>query len=465
MTAAGRDGSGRTADDSGFARALAGLADRVPTRMVPDLDRITELVDLLGSPQRAFPSIHITGTNGKTSTARMADALLRAFGLRPGRYTSPHLESWTERITVDGRPVSEAAFAAAYDEVAPLADLVDTRHPDRVTTFEMLTAMAFAAFADAPVDVGVIEVGMGGTWDATNLLSAPVAVVTPVALDHRELGSTVAEVAGEKAGIVHPGATLVLAQQRLEAAEVLLRRAAEVGATVAREGLEYGVLSRSIAVGGQLVTLQGLRGVYEDVFLPLHGAHQAANAATALAAVEAFLGGGAVPDADRPGGSDSRLDVDAVREGFASADSPGRLELVRSSPSVLLDGAHNPAGTQALAAALQEAFDFRRLVGVVGVLADKDVAGMLEALEPVLDVVVLTESGSARALPVDDLAAVAVEVFGEDRVEVAPRLDEALDAGIRLAEEDAETLAGVGVLVTGSLVTVGEARTLLRRRR
>jgi dihydrofolate synthase/folylpolyglutamate synthase len=465
VTAPGRGGTpGPASEDSAFARALAGLADRVPTRMVPDIDRIHELVDLLGSPQRAFPSIHITGTNGKTSTARMADALLRGFGLRPGRYTSPHLESWTERITIDGKPVPEATFGAVYDEVSPLADLVDTRHPDRVTTFELLTAMAFAAFADAPVDVGVVEVGMGGTWDATNVLHAPVAVVTPVALDHRELGATVAEVAGEKAGIVHPGATLVLAQQRLEAAEVLLRRAAEVGATVAREGLEYGVLSRSVAVGGQMVTLQGLRGVYSDVFLPLHGAHQAANAASALAAVEAFLGGGVVLDGDRPGGSDQPLDLEAVREGFASADSPGRLEVVRRSPTLLLDGAHNPAGAEALAAALHEAFDFRHLVGVVAVLGDKDVTGMLEALEPVLDAVVVTQSSSARALPADDLAALAVEVFGEDRVEVAPRLDDALDAGIRLAEEDAEELSGVGVLVTGSIVTVGEARTLLRRR-
>ena len=449
--------------DEAMARALAGLSDRVPSRMVPDLARITELVDLLGSPQRSFPSIHLTGTNGKTSTARMADALLRGFGLRPGRYTSPHLESWTERITIDGKPIPDAMFAGVYDEVAPLAALVDARHSDRVTTFELLTAMAFAAFADAPVDVGVIEVGMGGRWDATNLLDAAVSVVTPVALDHRELGSTVAEVAAEKAGIIAPGSTLVVAHQTLDAAEVLLRRAAEVGATVAREGLEYGVLSRSVAVGGQVLTLQGLRGVYDGIFLPLHGAHQAANAAAALAAVEAFLGSAADLDGTLPSVAPS-LDVEAVREGFASADSPGRLEVVRRSPTVLVDGAHNPAGARALADALREAFDFRRLVGVVGVLGDKDVEGILAALEPVLDVVVVTESSSARALPADDLASVAVEVFGEDRVEVAPRLDDALDAGIRLAEEDVTELTGVGVLVTGSIVTVGEARSMLRRR-
>jgi dihydrofolate synthase / folylpolyglutamate synthase len=447
-------GPSEASGDEALGRALAGLADRVPTRMVPDLERISDLVDLLGSPQRSFPSLHVTGTNGKTSTARMIDALLRAFGLRPGRYTSPHLESVTERISVDGAPIPDAAFAAVYDEVAPLAELVDTRHPDRVTTFELLTAMAFAAFADAPVDVGVVEVGMGGRWDATNLLDAPVAVVMPVALDHRELGDTLAEVAAEKAGIVAEGATLILAAQPLEAAEVLLHRAVEVGATVAREGLEYGVMSRAVAVGGQLVTLQGLRGVYEDVFLPLHGAHQATNAASALAAVEAFLGGGA--------GADGPLDRDAVREGFAAVESPGRLETVRTSPTVLLDAAHNPAGMRALVAALHEAFDLRRLVGVVGILGDKDVDGMLDALEPVLDAVVVTTSGSPRAMDVDELAARAVEVFGEDRVVVEPLLSSAIDAALALAEEDSETPAGTGVLVTGSIVTVGEARGLLR---
>jgi dihydrofolate synthase/folylpolyglutamate synthase len=300
--------------------------------------------------------------------------------------------------------------------------------------------------------VGVIEVGMGGTWDATNVVDAEVAVVTPVSLDHRELGDTLEAVATEKADIIRPGSLVVLGQQQLAAAEVLLRRCADVGATVAREGLEFGVLAREVAVGGQQLTLKGLGGVYDDLFLPLHGAHQAHNAACALAAVEAFLGGGA-----------DRLDVEAVRAGFAEADSPGRLEVIRRSPTVLLDGAHNVAGAQALVAALSDAFTFDTLVGVVGVLADKDVTGILGALEPALHSVVVTQSGSPRAMPADDLAAVAVDVFGADRVEVAPRLDDAIEAAVRLVEDEAE-LGGGGVLVTGSLVTVGEARHLLGRR-
>ncbi len=440
-----------TDDDAGLARVEKALAGRFPHRMIPDLERMRDLVDLLGQPQRAYPSIHLTGTNGKTSTARMADSLLRAFGIRPGRYTSPHLESVTERISLNGRPAPADIFTRAYDDVIAYAELVDGRHPEKVTFFELLTAMAFSAFADAPVDVAVVEVGMGGTWDATNVLDAAVAVVTPISIDHPELGDTPEAVAAEKAGIIHPGALAVLAQQPLPAAEVLLRRCAEVGATVVREGLEFGVLGRTVAVGGQMVTVRGLGGVYEDLFLPLHGQHQAHNAACALVAVESFLGGGR-----------ELLDIDAVRAGFAQADSPGRIEVVRRSPTVMLDGAHNLAGAQALVEAVDEAFDFDRLVGIVGILADKDAAGILAALEPVLHAVVVTQSGSSRAMPVDDLAAVAVDVFGPDRVEVAARLDDALDAGVRLAEQDGD-LGGAGVLVTGSLVTVGEARHLLRR--
>jgi dihydrofolate synthase/folylpolyglutamate synthase len=433
--------------------AEAQLLARLPQRMVPDLDRITDLVDLLGSPQRAYPSIHVTGTNGKTSTVRMIDALLRAFGLRTGRTTSPHLESMRERIALDGEPLSPERFAEVYAEVAPFAELVDARHPDRVTFHEMLTAMAYAAFADAPVDVAVVEVGMGGTWDATNVIDGQVAVVTPIALDHTEwLGDTIAAIAGEKSGIVKPGATFVMAQQPLEAATVLLERAVEVGATVAREGIEYGVLDRRQAVGGQLLTLNGLGGIYDDVFIGPQGPHQASNAATALAAVEAFLGGGLK----------RQLDVETIRLGFAGADSPGRLEVVRRSPTILLDGAHNPAGAKALAAAITDSYDFARLVGVVAMLADKDVRAVLEELEPVLEAVVVTQNGSPRAMPAAELGELADDVFGSDRVEVRPRLDDAVETAVEIAE-DQLAYGGGGVLVFGSLVTVGEARTLLRR--
>lgn len=425
------------------------LARWPETRLEPSLDRIRALVDLLGSPQHSYPVIHVTGTNGKTSTARMVDALLRGLGLRTGRYTSPHLQSMTERIALDGEPVDAERFVAAYDEVAPYLALVDELQPVALSFFEVMTAMAFAAFADSPVGVAVVEVGMGGAWDATNVADGQVAVVTPVALDHTGyLGGSVADIAAEKAGIVKPGAFAVFAQQPVEAAEVLLRRSVQVEATVAREGMEFGVLHRAVALGGQVVELRGLAGGYDDVFLPLHGAHQAHNAACALAAVEAFTGGR------------EQLDASVVRTALAGVTSPGRLEVVRRSPTVVLDAAHNPAGAQASAEALTEAFTFSRLVGVVGVPADKDARGLLEAYEPILAEVVVTENSSPRALPADQLAKVAVEVFGADRVEVAPRLDDAIDAGVRLAEEEGN-LGGAGVLVTGSVVTVGEARGLL----
>jgi dihydrofolate synthase/folylpolyglutamate synthase len=451
------DNDGSAGAAAALARVEKALEARFPTRMVPDLDRITDLLDLLGSPQRSYPSIHITGTNGKTSTARMIDALLRGFGVRTGRYTSPHLQSVVERIALDGAPVSAERFAAAYDDVAPYVEFVDGRHPDRMTFFEVLTAMAFATFADAPVDVAVLEVGLGGRWDATNVVDAPVAVVTPIGLDHVGiLGDTVEAIAGEKAGIVAAGAMLVEAPQLPPAAAVLDARAAEVGATVLRAGIDFGVRTRSVAVGGQLVGLEGLGGTYDEVFLPLHGAHQAGNASCALAAVEAFFG-------LRGGAAEGRgpLDIEVVRSTFAGVTSPGRLEVVRRSPTLILDGAHNPAGAMALAAALNEAFTFDRLVAVVAVLDDKDVAGLLSALDPVVTSIVATTNGSPRALPADVLADVARDVLGDARVEVAARLDDAIEIAVTTAETGDGVLGSGAVLVTGSIVTVGEARRLV----
>jgi len=440
-------------EEDAFGRVEAALRTRWPeSKLEPSLDRIRALVDLLGDPQRAYPVIHVAGTNGKTSTARMIDALLRRFGLRVGRFTSPHLASVTERISLDGAPIDRARFVAAFDDVAPYLDLVDKEQPVPLSYFEVLTAMGFVAFADAPVDVAVVEVGMGGSWDSTNVADGRVAVVTPVALDHtRYLGSTVAAIAGEKAGIIKPGCIAVLARQTPDAAEVLLRRSAEMDATVAREGQEFGVLRRAVAVGGQQLVLQGLGGVYDELFLPLYGAHQAQNAACALAAVEAFFGAGAV----------GSLDLETVRSAFAGVTSPGRLEPVRSAPTVLVDAAHNTHGMAATVAALAESFQFRRLIGVVAVLVDKDVRGMLDALQPALDEIVVTQNSSHRRLPADDLAALAVEIFGADRVTVEPRLDDAIETAVRLAEEGEDQLGGSGVLITGSVVTAGEARTLL----
>lgn len=425
------------------------------TKLEPSVSRIAALMDVLGEPQRSYPSIHITGTNGKTSTARMIEALLGAFELRTGRYTSPHVQSITERISLDGAPIAPERFIETYQDIKPYVEMVDASQEYRLSFFEVLTGMAYAAFADAPADVAVVEVGMGGSWDATNVIDGDVAVVTPIDLDHTDrLGETHSEIATEKAGIIKQGATVIMAQQPVDAAQVLLKKAVEVDATVAREGLEFGVVERQVAVGGQLVTLRGLGGEYPEVYLPLHGAHQAHNAAVALAAVEAFFGVGA-QRADA-------LDLDTVRKAFAAVASPGRLEVVRRSPTVVLDAAHNPAGARAAAEAIGEAFQFSRLIGVVGASGDKNVRGLLEAFEPVFAEVVVTQNSSHRAMDADELAGIAVEVFGEERVQVEPRLPDALEAAITLAEEEGE-FAGGGVLVTGSVITVGEARLLLGR--
>jgi dihydrofolate synthase / folylpolyglutamate synthase len=439
------------------------------TRIEPSLTRISALMELLGSPQRGYPSIHVAGTNGKTSVARMIDALLTALHRRTGRTTSPHLQSAVERISIDGAPISPATYVDTYREIEPFVELVDTQSEaaggPRMSKFEVVTAMAFAAFADAPIDVAVVEVGLGGRWDATNVVNAPVAVITPVGMDHTDyLGDTLAEIAGEKAGIITrqqddlvPTDTVaVIARQAPEAMEALLAQAVRVEAAVAREDSEFAVLGRQVAIGGQLLELQGLGGVYSEIFLPLHGAHQAHNAVLALAAVEAFFGAGA----------DRQLDVDAVRAGFAAVTSPGRLERLRNAPTVFIDAAHNPAGAEALAETLRDEFDFRFLVGVVSVMADKDVAGILGALEPVLDQIVVTHNGSPRALEVEALALRAEELFGPERVSTAATLADAIETATAVVEEaggdagGAGGLSGSGIVVTGSVVTAGAARTL-----
>jgi dihydrofolate synthase / folylpolyglutamate synthase len=440
---------------SEYDEVNAALLGRGFTRMAFDLQKIRDLMDVLGSPQRAYPAIHLTGTNGKTSTARMIDSLLRAHGLHTGRYTSPHLETVRERISLDGEPISEERLVDIYREVEPLAELIDARVAEPLTYFDMTTAMAYAAFADAPVDVAVVEVGLGGEEDATNVIDAGVAVILPIGLDHTEwLGDTIEDIAWAKAGIIHKGATVISALQTEEAMRPLLERTAEMGATMAREGTEFGVIERFQAVGGQQLTLQGLGGVYDEIFLPLFGAHQAQNAVVALAAVEAFLGAG----------KDKQLEIELVREGFANVDSPGRLERVRSAPTILLDGAHNPHGMAATVSALEEDFAFRHLVAVVAVLGDKDVSGLLDLLEPVAARLVVTTNSSPRSMPLDELAQIAVDIFGEDRVTVAQTMPDAIEEAVVLAEEDTGgELSGVGVLITGSVITVADARKLLKR--
>jgi len=476
----GSTGGAPTPDEIAALLQVEHLLDqRWPeTKIEPSLSRITALMDLLGSPQCGYPSIHIAGTNGKTSVARMVDALLTALQRRTGRTTSPHLQSAVERIAIDGHPISPARYVDTYREIEPFVQIIDQQSQNGVfgeagpamSKFEVVTAMAFAAFADAPIEVAVVEVGLGGRWDATNVVNAPVAVITPIGIDHVEyLGGDIAGIAGEKAGIITRGSgptgaetdtVAVIGRQLPEAMEVLLAQTVRADAAVAREDSEFAVLGRQVAIGGQVLQLQGLGGVYSDLYLPLHGEHQAHNAALALAAVEAFFGAGA----------QRQLDVDAVRAGFAAASSPGRLERMRSAPTVFIDAAHNPAGAAALAQTLAEEFDFRFLVGVVSVLADKDVGGILAVLEPVLDRIVVTHNGSPRALDVESLALAAQQGFGPDRVITAENLPAAIDTAIALvddavtdAEVGSDAFSGTGIVITGSVVTAGAARTLFGR--
>jgi dihydrofolate synthase/folylpolyglutamate synthase len=440
-----------------LAEVEEALLSRWPeSRLDPTLDRIRDFTELLGEPQQAYDVVHLTGTNGKTSTARITETLLQALGLRTGRFTSPHLEDIRERIVVDGEPLDEIAFVRAFNDVAPYTHLVDAQHTHPLSFFETVVGMAYAAFADAPVDVAVVEVGMGGTWDATNVADGKVAVLTPVDVDHQNyLGDSAVAIAREKVGIVKPGAVVVSAEQSEEVAAIIDARAAEVGASVLRAGRDFGVRGRLAAVGGQQVTIEGLRATYEELFLPLYGAHQADNAALALAAVEALVAG-TEPLAD-----------EVVRDAFAAVTSPGRLEVVRRSPTIVLDAAHNPHGAAALVEALEDSFVFSPLVGVVGVMADKDYEGVLAAFEPVLAHVVCTRNSTARALPAETLAEVARGIYGSDRVSVAADLVDAIDQAAALAEAGGvfgEAIGSGGVLVTGSVITVGEARALLRSR-
>jgi dihydrofolate synthase/folylpolyglutamate synthase len=501
------------------------IAARRPEHAIdPSLDRIIALTSLLGDPQRAYPIVHITGTNGKTSTARMTETLLRVRGLRTGLFTSPHLVSMRERICIDGQPLAADRFIEVYRELEPYLKLVDEDQQVPLSFFEVLTAMGFAAFADAPVDVAVIEVGMGGTWDNTNVADGVVAIVTPISIDHAKyLGDTVAKIAADKAGIIKPGAVAVLGQQPVEAAAALIRRAVKVGASVAREGIEFGVLSRELAVGGQRLSLKGLLGEYHDLFLPLFGAHQAGNAACALAAVEAFSGASGSPDAlllgsdldadddsDGDDGADGddgidefadealapgngdgprpgpvrtgtvALDDDIVRTAFATVTSPGRLEIVRRSPVVVIDAAHNPAGMAVTMTAMAEAFGPAEIIAVIAAMADKDVAGILAELEPFVAGIVVTTNSSPRSMPAAELGRLAESLFGADRVHEAGRLDDAIELAVGLADEASDALggslaglvgdgatsplaaAGTVVLITGSVYTAGDARLLLR---
>ena len=419
-------------------------------KIEPTLDRILALVDALGSPHLTYPTIHIAGTNGKTSTARMVDQLLANLGYRVGRYTSPHLESFTERISIKGGSISEVEMIKTYEDINLYLDLIDSRQPHPISYFEALTAMAFVAFAEHPVDIAVIEAGMGGQWDATNVISSAVSVMTPIGFDHMEyLGNTLEEIAQTKAGIFKPESNVVLAAQSAQVAKLLLAQVAKVSAQPFRQGVEFALKNRALAVGGQLISIQGVQGDYDEIFLPLYGDHQGNNAAVALAAVEVFAG--------------VKLDTELVQDAFSKVSSPGRCEIVYKDPTVIIDAAHNPHGAGAIATTINTEFDFELVVGVISVLADKDVAGILKNLSAVLDYLVITENDSSRVMKPNLLAKLATEFFKEEQIEIIGDMNSAITYAIEKVALFNQVNEGVGaVVITGSVATAGMARSIVK---
>ncbi|MGL3199509.1 MULTISPECIES: glutamate ligase domain-containing protein [Curtobacterium] len=448
------DPSPADGDDDEVRRVQAALYARIGEQSPEHrLSATRRAVELLGDPHLSYPVIHITGTNGKTSTARMTESIVRAHGLRTGLMTSPHLVSIRERIVIDGEPIAADRFVENWDDIAPILDMTDQELTAKgelpLTFFEALTVLALACFAEAPVDVAVIEVGMGGEWDSTNVVQSQVAVFTPIAMDHaKQLGNTVAEIARTKSGIIKPSSAVVSSAQTPDALAELERAAELTESTLSVEGTGFRVTSDTPAVGGQLVSVQGLAGTYDDLFVPLFGAHQAHNAAVAIAAVESFLGRGS-----------QALDEDVLSEGLAAATSPGRLQPIAQDPVVVVDAAHNPHGARALAEALPVAFPSEHVVGVVGILGDKDARGFIRALKDTVQTFVVTQPPGERALDADAFARIVVDEVGADRVVVEPALDQALQEARDLADEaDAEDAL---VLVAGSIVMVGAVMDLV----
>lgn len=429
---------------SAVAEALyARIGEAAPHRR---LEATRRAVELLGDPQRMYGVIHIAGTNGKTSTARITESLLRAHGLRVGLMTSPHLHRLNERIMIDGEPIADRMLADNWADVEPVLQMVDAEllanSEPALSFYEALTVLTFACFADAPVDVAVIEVGMGGEWDATNVVVADVAVLTPIAMDHAEfLGETIREIARTKAGIIKPASRVVSAHQSDDAMEEILRATELSEATLRVLGRDFYLMSVEQAVGGQVLSVSGIAGEYRSLTLPLFGEHQADNAAVAIAAVESFLGNGETP-----------LGSEVVEDGILLSSSPGRLQVIDHQPTVIIDAAHNPHGAEALCRALMGSFAFPRLVCVVGILQEKDVIGIIEALDPVVDHFVVTQSQSDRAISVSDLADAVSAIAGPDRVDSRANVESAL--------ERAKEISGVdgGVIITGSITLIGEVR-------
>jgi dihydrofolate synthase / folylpolyglutamate synthase len=412
----------------------ADLLTRIPeNKLRPRLAPTRRAVELMGDPQKSYRVVHLTGTNGKTSTTRMVERILREMGLRTGRFTSPHLVRLNERIALDGEPVSDQRLFEVWEDIAPVLEIVDAEleaaGDTKLTFFEALAALGFAVFADAPVDVLVLEVGMGGEWDSTNVADGDVAVFTPISIDHAErLGNTVAEIAKTKSGIIKAGAYVISSPQTDEALPVLVAKTAETADHFAIFGTDFEATDIRVESAGQTFNLRGLAREYRDLFIPLHGAHQVQNAAVAVAAVEAFIGGGTNPIVD-----------DVVRAALADVSSPGRLQIIDREPLTILDAAHNPGGAETLAQALKENFDSPKAVGVLSMLGDKDAENFFDTLRESFERVVITQSSSPRAVDFNELAELARRYF--DIVDTAPNAQEAL-ALARSFEPDAIVVAG-----------------------
>jgi dihydrofolate synthase / folylpolyglutamate synthase len=423
-----------------FEQAVAELDGRQPESMPePSLDRIRAIAALLDDPQLTYPTIHVTGTNGKTTTARLIEHLACAHGLSTGLYTSPHLLSVTERFELCGEPISREEFAQEYEHLLPFVQAVDAGGGIRATYFEVLTALAFLWCADKPVSLGVFEVGMGGAWDATNLIAGDVAVLCPISLDHRELGDTVEQVATEKSGIIKEGKVAVIREQVPEAMRVIEARAAQMGASMLVQGRDFDLSSRQRGVGGQVLSIRTPKAEYEDFVLTVPGEHMAWNAAAAIVALEAFL--------------EKALDVEASREAFASFTSPGRLEVVRRHPLIVLDGAHNPAAAAALVEALRETFTWDRLHLVVAGFSSHDLGTVVATLAPIADRAYAAANRSPRSRPAEEIAGFLVP--NGVPTDTFPSVTDALAAATSDAAE------GDLILVTGSLYTVADARLAL----
>jgi dihydrofolate synthase/folylpolyglutamate synthase len=425
-----------------YIEALAYLERHISLGVRPGLERIESLLDYMGRPQEGYPIIHVAGTNGKTSTSRFCTLLLVSHGLNTGTYISPHLQRVEERLAINGRFATEPEFALAVSDVAAFAAVREEEGHEPNTYFELTTAAAFAFFADQAVNAAVLEVGLGGRLDATNVVDAEVCVLTSIGIEHTEyLGEDLASIAGEKVAIAGTNSILITGPLPDPALEVAEARARELGIHHRHYGKDFSVLDAELAVGGWLATIAGAEETYEEVFVPLHGRHQLVNLANAIAATEALLG--------------SKLDADAVRDAAAAATMPGRMEAVGVNPLVLIDGAHNADGVAVLVESLEEEFPTIRWQMVLGVMGDKNIDAMVEKLAPSCEGIVVTAPRSERAVPPTELAG-RVEKLVDIPVLVAGDVGDALD--MARAEAGREG----AVLVAGSLYLVGEVRALLQ---